>query len=524
MADPLQPAGIEQRALAMRTRGEHKGRCPALVGVDARHRGGLSLSFKTSKETEEDLPDITAQESGSSSIVKYLPVILPLLLVYVSNQWSRSSLYYLVNFSDSPGVTSYTAMNLDLGFSSSQYGLLASVAFTALFAVASLIAGNLSDRSDRKFLTVSSAAAWSAATLLTAAAGDYDQVLAARIFMGLACAFSTPSAYTLIRDLVPKERSALASSVYGSGVYLGGALSSLSILLDESLGWRGALYVIGGYGLAVAALSAALLPPDPAREREDFNGPKGVDVVVKQDVDGESSPSLFDDATAVISTPLVRWLFLGSFIRFSSGLCIGVWSAPYFRLVFPDDATSYAVTNAFIVGLCGVTSGILGGLLSDRAGAAATAAGLGEKAGRLSVPVVGSILAAPAWYMTITAPTFESSMGWLAVEYLVAECWFGPVVAVLQSSVGPKRGGTAQGMFTLTGAIGNLAPSLLGILYGQATATGTVADDGSSLSELLKVGVSAGYVLSAVCFALCAQTSIQDDSIQKIVQDSSKES
>jgi len=286
-------------------------------------------------------------------------------------------------------------------------------------------------------------------------------------------------------------------------VYFGGALASLAIILDENLGWRGALGFIGVYGILTAAIASVVLPSDPKHEERKEETLLEKQAVSKaKDLSG-STPSLLSDASEVLSTPVVRWLFLGSFLRFCAGLCIGVWAAPYFRLAFPDDASSYAVINALIVGVCGVLSGVGGGWASDRVGSAAVEAGWDEGSGRLAVPVVGSLLAAPAWWLTMSASTFDEAMLWLAVEYLVAECWFGPVIAVLQSKVGPSKGGTAQGMFTLTGAIGNLAPTILGTLYGQATAQG--AENGATLSGLLSVGVCAGYILSAACFAFCAQ-------------------
>jgi hypothetical protein len=86
---------------------------------------------------------------------------------------------------------------------------------------------------------------------------------------------------------------------------------------------------------------------------------------------------------------------------------------------------------------------------------------------------------------------------------------FGPTVAVLQSEVKKGQGGTAQGLFTLTGAIGNLAPSLLGILYSsQMAVTGNeVTANSDVLSTLLGVGVCGGYLSSAIFFSLCAMSS-----------------
>lgn len=55
-------------------------------------------------------------------------------------------------------------------------------------------------------------------------------------------------------------------------------------------------------------------------------------------------------------------------------------------------------------------------------------------------------------------------------------------------------------MFTVTGAFGNLAPSLLGFLYGQVTGS----ESSSALSDLLSTAVCVGYISSAACFALGA--------------------
>ena len=319
--------------------------------------------------------------------------------------------------------------------------------------------------------------------------------------MGLACAFTTPAAYTLIRDSVPNERAAFANSLYGGGIYLGGALASLSIVLDNSLGWRGALDAIGAYGIFCALLSLFLLPPDSKYNEDDVGTTlleKSTTVFQAWSTNAES-PTILADAKEVLSIPRVQWLFLAAFFRFCSGLCIGVWSAPYFKSAFPDDSTSYAVVNAFIVGFCGVASSALGGYFADKTSQYSP----DGTSGRLAVPMVGSLLAIPSWFLTVTALTFEQAMFWLGVEYLVAECWFGPSVAVLQSSVGPKRGGTAQGMFTLTGAIGNLAPSLLGLFYGQATSQGL--EDKVALSNLLVVAVCGGYLISALCFYAASQ-------------------
>jgi MFS family permease len=441
-----------------------------------------------------------SQDNDSTSVTMMIfPIVLPLLTVYISNQWSRSSIYYLVDFS--PSATPFTAINTDIGFSQAQYGILASVAFTALFAVASLFAGGLADTYDRKRITVGSAILWSLATVATAFSMTYEQVVMARIVMGLVCAFSTPSAFTLIRDLVPKERIAVANSIYSGGVYLGGGLSSLSILLDQNLGWRVTCYIIAIFGLMAALLSSYVLPVDP--KMKDNSAPSIRSKQIQNPLKGVGD--------ILTTNTRIQWLFAGSFFRFCSGLMIGVWAAPYYKAAFPEDAASYAIINAFIVGLCGVTSGIMGGVLADNAAKWAEGNGYNANLGRLAIPITGTLLAIPTWWLTAHASTFDTAMVWLAVEYLVAECWFGPTVAVLQSEVMTGLGGTAQGLFTLTGALGNFAPSILGFVYGQQVLSESGSSSSELLSTLLANGVCTCYLISATCFLLSASSNLEED-------------
>jgi MFS family permease len=421
---------------------------------------------------------------------------LPLWLVYISNQWSRSSLYYLVDFSDA--AVSTTAMNVDIGFDQVQYGVLASLAFTSLFAIASLGAGIAADRSNRKLLTVVAAGTWVIATVATAAADSYDTVLLSRVAMGLACAFSTPTAYTLIRERAPADRVALATSLYGTGVAVAGGLASLTILLDAAVGWRSALDIVAIFGVTAAVVTALLLEDDPKEQKGSSANLENNES--KDPTKNDAVAEVFADISQVLATNRVKWIFLGSFLRFCSGLCIGVWSAPFYRLLFTENQSDYAIAQAVISAGLATLSGLIGGSVADWLSSQAAKEGKSDVVGRrLWVPVVGSAIAAPAWYFAVqTDNSFDSAMTWLAIEYLVAECWFGPTISTLQSTVGPRIGGTAQGMFTVTGAFANLAPSAVGVLYGQL---GTPVE----LSHILEIGVCFGYLSSAACFAFACQ-------------------
>ena len=473
------------------------------------HRSTVRLS---ASQTDRDVErgEETIIQSDSTSLQEIVIIVLPLLLIYISNQWSRYSISYLVDFSPDNVAATFTAMNADLHFTKSQYGLLASTAFTFLFAFSSLIAGSLADKYDRKLLTISSCIVWTLATLAQSQAHNYDEVLIARVVMGGACAFAVPAGYSILSEKISKDKLAFSNSLYGSGVYLGGGLASLSLLLDENVGWRWTLGVIGGFGVAATVISGLLLPSDGDRNVV-IDDQNQNDTIQQLEVEENN---LFSTASQILSIPRVQLIYFASFLRFCSGLMIGVWAAPYFKQAFPDDAAQYAVVNALIVGGCGFSSGILGGFVADALSDSFKVREMSplsifrdnfdEETIRLLLPIVGSLLAIPAWYQATHAGTnFEASMFWLAVEYLVAECWFGPTIAVLQSSVGPSRSGTAQGLFVLSGAFANSAPTLLGWIYGNKVID-TTSSSPEVLASLLSTGVCVGYLLSSVFFLFSA--------------------
>lgn len=487
----------------------------------------LQAKKDTEKDAESDVDSSTSPNNSGNDLAWFFTLCLPLWLVYISNQWSRSSIYYLVNFG-AASSDAVTAMNVDLGFNQAQYGVLASVAFTSLFAIASLGAGFAADRFNRKTLTVLSAASWSVAVVGTALAQSYAVVVACRIAMGLACAFSTPTAYTLIRDNVPPGKVATASSFYGTGVALGSGLASLTILLDNAVGWRGALDAIAITGFASVALSLVLLPndADDADEKDESSQSATRTPTTTMDKTSndqeEGFASILSDVQEAFASDRAQWIYLASLLRFCSGLCIGVWSAPYFRMVFDSRSSDYAVAQAAISAIGATASGVLGGTIADQLSSSAASQGDNKNDGgtdaigrRLWVPVVGSVLAAPTWYLAVHSPdSFELSMAWLAAEYFVAECWFGPTISTLQSSVPSNVGGTAQGLFTLTGAMANFAPSIVGYVYGQAvsaSATSVGGEDAaassSELSGLLSLVVCGCYLSSAVCFYVASLSS-----------------
>lgn len=303
--------------------------------------------------------DIRLSETGLSSddgteihlsALRRNACVAVLLALFTVNQWSRSLVFYIVDFSDKVQVSadalaeaSRLFINVDLGFDQAQYGLLASLGFATLFSLTSLLAGRAVDQLDSRWLLAGSGAVWSLAMEWQAVATRFDDVLGARLLQGFSQAFCNPAAYVALGKITPTESRATVFGIYSSGVYFGGALAALSILIDASLGWRGLSEVTCVVGLAVALLTGLVLPPLPPLRAADApqdaqrelvagagaaepDGPrysatsdqpewaslaKGAGTPVRVATDASFSSSVGD----LLESGAVRWILIGSTFR-----------------------------------------------------------------------------------------------------------------------------------------------------------------------------------------------------------------
>jgi predicted MFS family arabinose efflux permease len=264
-------------------------------------------------------------------------------------------LLYLCNFAD--GADQYKHVNVALQFSKDQYSTIASLGFTVPFAFLSLVAGQLTDKLDRRAVIATACTMWSATTVLHGAAADYNQLVSLRVIVGASQAFFNPAAFTLIADIFPPALVGTMSGVLSSGIFLGGAVASLSVVLDEAVGWRGTMAVTGGVGV-LAALCAWVLVRDPR--------PIRAQPVADEIPNAQANANWVTPLQEVFSTQEARLLFAASALRFCAGFSIIVWKAPFVFAKFPGQVAAFAGGNALVVGLGGLLSSLLGGYLSDR--------------------------------------------------------------------------------------------------------------------------------------------------------------
>ena len=412
-------------------------------------------------------------------------VLTALTLLYIHNQLARQLPSYLVSFSATGAARSARElMNVDLGFNAEQYGLLVSFGFTLLYVICSFPAGVACDIYPRKWLILASATGWSLATAGSALAQSFTHVICARVALGIAQAFAGPASHTLIASSFPPAFRATAHSIYTSGIYIGGAGASLSVLASRALGWRRAALLVGLSSLPPMILLAVSLPSRSASAAPSATTTaKGTGAVV-----AAASPARRSVRVAVLevlSIRSVRWLLAGAAARLFAGFAIGAWVAPYYRAAFPTHVSTFSLLFAAIVAGGGTVAVVCGGLASDRVTNA------GRRPERAAyIPAVGALLAIPFWLVGVRSDHFGLALLGLLGAYLCAETWFGATIAMLQAAVPRAISGTAQGMLNVIQIFSSLSPPLIGFLYRR----------GAPLRLLLSLLVPGAYVLTALCF------------------------
>ena len=117
----------------------------------------------------------------------------------------------------------------------------------------------MSDKVNRKVILGIGCIIWSGISILTGYINNFYVFVGLRVALGIACATCNPPAYSLIRDYFPPTRRATANSIYSSGIYIGNALSSLSISLISDYGWRSDFMIPGFIGVAFGVIGILCL-------------------------------------------------------------------------------------------------------------------------------------------------------------------------------------------------------------------------------------------------------------------------
>ncbi|MGB5490123.1 MAG: MFS transporter [Woeseiaceae bacterium] len=336
-------------------------------------------------------------------------VLFLLMVVYIFNFIDRQILVILQE-----------SIKEELSLSDKQLGLLSGFTFAIFYVVCGIPIARMADRYNRVNIVSASIAVWSAMTAISAFVGNFWQLLAARIGVGIGEAGASPPSHSIISDYFPHEERGRALSFYSMGIYIGILVGFLlGGWINQFFGWRTAFLVVGLPGLLMAVIVKLTLREPPRGQLDDGDHAEAPDSNIV--VDLKWLWSLRSFRYAAFAAGFNAFLGYGA-LNFMPSFAIRIYEVPI-GLV--------GTWLALIAGLAGAAGVYAGGHMSDH---------LGKRDDRWAYWVAGiSTLAAGILLLPMMLSGDQYVMWSIyALVALSQSMFLGPTIAMAHALVGPR--------------------------------------------------------------------------------------
>jgi predicted MFS family arabinose efflux permease len=377
------------------------------------------------------------------------------------------------------------SIKTELVLSDTALGLLGGVAFGLFYATLGLPVAWLADRCERRSLLAAALALWSLMTAACGLASGFVGLFLARVGVGVGEAGGAPASVSLVADYFAPERRAFALGVlylYVPGGFVVGYL--IGGWLDDLVGWRTALLLIGLPGLALAVLVRATLrePPRGRPERE-----------------SSPVPPLLDTLRYFWARRTLRHVPLAGAIHGIGAFAAALWLPAFYMRTFDVSSTTAGLWLALAYGGGGIVGVVAGGQLADRI----VARTRDQRWYALwpAAVLLGTVPCTLALYLTDSAPLAVAAA---IAGALLGHAFLGPVGALMQNLAGPKRRATAAAFYLFLVNLVSMGcgPVAVGLISDGLSAR--LGDD--ALRYALLVIVTVTTLLAAWHFVLAART------------------
>jgi MFS transporter, Spinster family, sphingosine-1-phosphate transporter len=361
------------------------------------------------------------------------------------------TLLNVLNFVDRTLISSLAPLLIqDLGLSRAQIGLLAGFGFVFFYSLVGLFLGLMADRFPRIPLVAAGLGLWSAMTALSGLARSFVQLAIPRIFVGIGEATLTPSALSMLGDVFPRRRLAMATGIYYAGIPIGTATSlMLASYLAPRYGWRFCFIALGLLGIVAALLM--LLFKEPARIGQTL-------AAEKPDFGKLAREAL---GALVTNRALALTLIGGSCLCYGAGsaLLAVTWLVEDRGFTYADAAWRAGI----IAGLAGFLGNWLVGTFGDWF---ARRSANGHLRSLIPITLFFTPMAGLFYWQSPDTPFFYLCWFFTAAG---TSAWFGPLFAAIQQLA-------PQSTRATTVAVALLVLNLLGVAPG-ALVTGWLGDE-----------------------------------------------
>lgn len=315
------------------------------------------MTIATELPPEAVEPELVVDDRARPSLGYSWFVVAFLMVLYTSSFIDRQILALLVK-----------PIRTDFNIDDFEYGLLTGLAFVGTYSIAGLPIGVIVDRWSRKGVILIGVTAWS---LMTAACGltnSFSSLFLTRIGVGIGEATLSPSSYSLISDLFPKDKLGRALSLYGLGIPIGSGLALLIggqvVSAIEAMGsidipivgvtrpWQTVFLSIGLPGLLLVLLAIFVIV-EPKRH--------------VSTVAAENKPTI-GEALVYFWTHIRAYagLFMGMGLLAMYGYGCNAWYPAFLERVYGftvGEASMFLGISTLVFGIGG---GLFAGWLSDR--------------------------------------------------------------------------------------------------------------------------------------------------------------
>lgn len=219
----------------------------------------------------------------------------------------------------------------------------------------------VADRWGRVRSLVLMAVLWSIATLLCALAANYEQMLAARFFVGVGeAAYGSVGIALVLSVFAPRLHATLsgafmAGGSFGSvvGVVLGGVIAT-------QLGWRWSFLAMGVFGLLLVAVFRLVVSE---RRLAAHSAEKDIEGTEP----GVSSPRLRAPLSSLYTNPAVLCAYVGGGLQMFTAAVMLAWMPSFFNRYHGMATDRAAMAAAGFVLLIG-SGMVVCGMITDRVG------------------------------------------------------------------------------------------------------------------------------------------------------------
>jgi predicted MFS family arabinose efflux permease len=378
---------------------------------------------------------------GNLSSASRRYVLLVLTALSAMNQLDRQLMNVLVE-----------PISREFLLSDVQIGLLAGMAFAAIYTVLSIPAAIHAVRHNRRNLLAVSAVLWGTMTLLCGCVQSSWQLFLARFGVGIGEAGGMPPSHAMISELYPPAERASAMSIWSAGINAGIFLAFLiGGLIGQFYGWRMAFFAAGGLTLALAML-LRLTVPEP---------PRVSDAAAAQ----TSAALLTATLRSMAKDTVLRHVFIGATLASIVGYGSLTWLTSFLVRSHDMNIASAGAYLALVVGAGGAVGTWLGGAATDR---------LRRRDIRWALWLVAVVLLAskPFNFAFLLAGPTVLALALYVLPGVAGAVFIGPSLAMLHNRVASELRPIASAVFLLVvNFIGlGVGPLMIGAMsqYGFA--------------------------------------------------------